>query len=273
MSETVRMPAAFFGHGSPMVAIQANDTSASWRDIAAQLPRPKAILAISAHWETRVTAVTAMERPRTIHDFGASFPKALFDVEYPAPGSPALARRVAELLAPTPVVLDESQWGLDHGAWSVLIHAYPNADVPVVQLGLDVTLTPAQRFDMGRRLAPLRDEGVLILGTGNIVHNLGVMNWSDAACAPYDWACRFNDEIRRAIVDEEPQRAIDFAKMTAEAPLAAPTPEHFWPLLYVLGARLPGDKARVFNDRIEHGSLGMTSVIFEPESQAGRQAA
>lgn len=272
MTATARMPVVFFGHGSPMVAIEANATSRSWRETAEAMPRPKAILAISAHWETRVTAVTSMARPRTIHDFGASFPKALFDKQYPAPGSPDLARRVAALLAPTKVYLDEEQWGLDHGTWSVLVHAYPDADVPVIQLSLDVNLSPAERFDMGRRLAPLRDEGVLILGTGNIVHNLRAMNWGDAACAPYDWAARFNDEIRGAMLEDQPQRAIDFADMKAEAPLAAPTPEHYWPLLYVLGARLAGDEARLFNDRIEHGSLGMTSVVFEG-SEAGRKAA
>lgn len=259
----IRMPLVFFGHGSPMVAIETNAISKSWRDLAASLPRPKAILSISAHWETRVTAVTAMERPRTIHDFGASFPKALFDKQYPAPGDPVLARRVAELLAPTTVVQDTSYWGLDHGTWSVLVHAYPAADIPVVQLSLDVNITPAQRFDIGRRLAPLRDEGILILATGNIVHNLGAMNWGDAACAPYDWAARFNDEMRDAILKDEPQRVINFARLDRDAMLAAPSPEHFWPLLYLLGARQPGDQARLFNDRIEHGSLGMTSVVIE----------
>ena len=266
---TIRMPVLFFGHGSPMVAIEDSPTSRSWRDLAASLPRPKAILCISAHWETRVTAVTAMERPKTIHDFGASFPKALFDKQYPAAGDPALAKRVAALLAPTPVALDAGQWGLDHGTWSVLVHAYPEADIPVVQLSLDVNLTPQARFDLGRRLAPLRDEGVLIVGTGNIVHNLRAMNWQSAACAPYDWAARFNDEIRASVTQNQPERAIAFAKMEKEAPLAAPTPEHFWPLLYVLGARLPDDKARLFNDRIEHASLSMTSVLIED----GREAA
>jgi 4,5-DOPA dioxygenase extradiol len=171
---------------------------------------------------------------------------------------------VAEILAPTPVALDEGQWGLDHGTWSVLAHAYPAADIPEVQLGLDVSLAPEARFEIGRRLTPLRDEGVLILGTGNIVHNLPAMNWGDAACAPYDWAARFNDEIRRAVLDEEPERAIGFAGLGRDASLSAPTPEHFWPVLYLLGTRSPGDRARLFNDRIEHGSLSMTSFVFEP---------
>ncbi|HWA62038.1 MAG TPA: 4,5-DOPA dioxygenase extradiol [Caulobacteraceae bacterium] len=264
MTETpAAMPIVFFGHGSPMVAIETNAISEGWRAIAAGLPRPKAILCVSAHWETRVTAVTAMERPRTIHDFGASFPKALFDKQYPAPGDPALARRVAELLAPTPVALDDRQWGFDHGTWSVLVHAFPNADVPVVQLGMDVALTPAQRFDIGKRLAPLRREGVLIIGSGNIVHNLPAMDWGNRNCAPYDWSARFLGEMREAILKDEPQRVIDFERLGDDARRAAPTPEHFWPLLYVLGARLPGDKPRLVNDLIEHGSLGMTSLVLE----------
>src|SRR5580698_832412 len=265
------MPLVFFGHGSPMIALETNAISRSWAEIAAAIPKPRAILAISAHWETPVTAVTAMARPRTIHDFGASFPKALFDMQYPAPGDPALARRVAELLTPTPVALDDRQWGLDHGTWSVLVKAYPQADIPVVQLGLDVNLTPAQRFDIGRRLSPLRDEAVLIMGTGNIVHNLSAMNWGDRDCAPFDWSARFMGEIREAILKDEPERAIEFARMGDDARRAAPTPEHYWPLLYVLGARRPDDAVRLVNDRIEHGSLGMTSVVFEP--QAVRAAA
>lgn len=269
---TQTMPAAFFGHGSPMIALLDNDTSRSWAAIAASLPRPRAILAISAHWETRGTAVTAMDRPRTIHDFGASFPKALFDMQYPAPGEPALARRVADLLEPTPIALDESHWGLDHGTWSVLVHAYPRADIPVVQLSLDVGLSPEQRVEIGRRLSPLRDEGVLILGTGNMVHNLPAMNWSDADCQPFDWAARFNGEMRKALVDDEPERSIGFARLGRDAQMAAPTPEHLWPMLYVLGARRPTDRVRLFNDRIEHGSLGMTSFIFE-DAEEGRQAA
>ena len=259
-----RMPVVFFGHGSPMIALETNETSRAWEDVAATLPRPRAILSISAHWETRGTAVTAMERPRTIHDFGASFPKALFDMRYPAPGDPALARRVGELLAPTPVYLDIDRWGLDHGTWSVLVKAFPKADIPVIQLSLDVDAPPAQRLDIGRRLAPLRDEGVLIMGTGNIVHNLPAMDWGSRDCAPYDWSARFLGEIRDAILRDEPQRVADFARLGEDARRAAPTPEHFWPLLYVLGARLPGDAARLVNDRIEHGSLGMTSVVLTP---------
>jgi len=261
-----RMPVVFFGHGSPMIALETNEISRAWEVIAAAFPRPAAILSISAHWETRATAVTAMERPRTIHDFGASFPKALFDMRYPAPGDPKLAARVAELLAPTPIHLDRETWGLDHGTWSVLVKAYPSADIPVVQLSLDVALTPGQRLEIGRKLAPLRDEGVLIMGTGNIVHNLPAMDWSDRNCAPYDWSSRFLDEIRDAIMADEPQRVVDFARLGDDAQRAAPTPEHFWPLLYVLGARQPGDSVQLVNDRIEHGSLGMTSLVFRDDA-------
>ena len=258
------MPVVFFGHGSPMSALVKNHTSHAWAAIAASLPRPRAILAISAHWETRITAVTAMARPKTIHDFGASFPKALFDMQYPAPGDPALARRVVDLLAPLPVALDESQWGLDHGTWSVLVNAYPEADIPVVQLALDVNLTPAERFDIGRRLAPLREEGVLIAGSGNIVHNLREMDWGNADCAPFDWSKRFLDEMRGAIEDDQPERVIGFERLGRDASLSAPTPEHFWPLIYTLGARRADDRVRFVNDRIEHGSLAMTSVVLEP---------
>jgi 4,5-DOPA dioxygenase extradiol len=180
---------------------------------------------------------------------------------------------VAQLLAPTQVALDEGQWGLDHGTWSVLVKAYPKADIPVIQLGMDVNLTPAQRFDIGRRLAPLRDEGVLILGSGNIVHNLRVMTWGAPDGPAYDWADRFNDEMRAAIAADEPQRVMDFARLGRDAQMAAPTPEHFWPLLYVLGARSPTDKVRFVNDRIEYGSLGMTSVVMEDAGAAARDAA
>lgn len=267
------MPVVFFGHGSPMVALETNQTSRAWGEIGAGVPAPKAILAVSAHWETRATAVTAMARPKTIHDFGASFPKALFDMQYPAPGDPALAQRVADLLAPRPVAMDQGEWGLDHGTWSVLVKAFPKADIPVVQLGLDVTLSPAERFDIGRRLAPLRDEGVLIMGTGNIVHNLRTMTWNAQMGPAFDWAARFNDEIRDAIAKDEPQRVIDFARLGRDAELSAPTPEHLWPLLYILGARGPGDAVRFVNDRIEYGSLGMTSVVLEDVGAAARDAA
>lgn len=257
-----RLPVIFFGHGSPMIALETNDTTRTWKAMGDAVGKPKAILCVSAHWLTRGVAVTAMTKPRTIHDFGASFPKALFDQQYPAPGSPELAARVAELLAPTPVKLDDKGWGLDHGTWSVLGKAFPDADVPVVQLSMDATKPPAWHFEIGQRLAPLRDEGVLIVGTGNIVHNLPAMDWGDRHCAPYDWSQRFNDYIKTAIVEDVPQRAVDFESQGQDAKRSVPTPDHYWPLLYVLGARLPGDLATFAPDHIEHGSLSMTSVTL-----------
>lgn len=255
------MPAVFFGHGSPMNAIERNASTASWERIGRAIaPRPQAILCISAHWCTRGTGVTAMARPRTIHDFGA-FPRELFAVQYPAPGSPALAARVRELLAPLAVVPDQ-QWGLDHGTWSVLVKAYPEADIPVVQLSMDVALPPARHYEIGRRLAPLREEGVLIAGSGNVVHNLGRMNW-DPATPPYPWAQRFHDYVRTAIAEDTPQRVVDYLSQGEDAALAVPSPDHYWPLLYVLGARRPADRVRFEVDAVEHGSLSMLSVVLE----------
>ncbi len=265
------MPAVFFGHGSPMIALESNETTAAWKALADALSRPKAILCISAHWITRGTAVTAMPKPKTIHDFGA-FPQALFDVQYPAPGDVALAERVKALLAPTPVALDQ-QWGLDHGTWSVLCKAYPNADVPVVQLSMDASLNEQGRFEIGRKLSPLRDEGVLIMGTGNIVHNLGRMDWSARYGAPFDWAKRFNDAMRAAVAEDEPEKVIGYAALGQDARLSAPTPDHFWPLLYVLGARRPGEAARFITDHIEHGSLSMTGVVLGEAGAAALKAA
>ncbi|MET0269951.1 MAG: 4,5-DOPA dioxygenase extradiol [Sphingomonas sp.] len=255
-----RLPALFIGHGSPMIALERNAVTATWRAIAAGIERPRAILAISAHWLTPQTAVTAMAAPRTIHDFGA-FPQALFDVRYPAPGDPVLAARVRDLLAPLPVTMD-SRWGLDHGTWSVLVHAFPHADVPVVQLGMDVNLSEQGRFDIGRALRPLRDEGVLILGTGNIVHNLPAMDWGNPDVTPYDWSTRFNDHIRTAIRDDAPDRVIGYRSLGQDAQRAVPDPDHFWPLLYVLGARHADESVRFDPDFIHHGSLGMTSILF-----------
>jgi 4,5-DOPA dioxygenase extradiol len=257
-----RMPVVFFGHGSPMIALETNDTTQTWKAMGEAFGKPKAILCISAHWLTQGVGVTAMTAPRTIHDFGASFPKALFDVQYPAPGSPELAARVKDLLAPQPVVLDQQAWGLDHGTWSVLSKVYPDADVPVVQLSMDASKPPEWHFELAKRLAPLRDEGVLIIGTGNIVHNLPAMNWGERYCAPYDWSQRFNEYIKQAVADDAPDRAVNFASLGQDAAKAVPTPDHYWPLLYVLGARLPGDAVTFAPDHIEHGSLSMTSFTL-----------
>jgi len=254
------LPVIFFGHGSPMIALQTNAVTETWQGMVRDIPRPRAILCISAHWCTRGSAVTAMTAPRTIHDFGA-FPKALFEVRYPAPGSPALAERVRELLAPKPVLLDRSAWGFDHGTWSVLVKLYPQADIPVVQLSLDATQSPQHHFELGRQLAPLRDEGVLLIGTGNIVHNLGVMNWALEG-EGYDWAERFNGYVRSAVAANQPERLVNYLEAGEDAEMSVPTPEHYLPLLYVAGARRPEDRVRFDNDHIEYGSVGMTSVSF-----------
>ncbi len=260
MSATL-MPMVFFGHGSPMNALEDNAVTRTWQRIGAELPRPRAILCVSAHWLTRGTGVTAMPAPKTIHDFGA-FPQALFDVRYPAPGDPALAARVGELLAPLPVVLDRQSWGFDHGCWSVLVHAYARADVPVIQLSMDVDHGPRQRYEIGQRLAQMRQEGVLIVGTGNIVHNLPRMDWGSPDVPAYDWAQRFHDYICNAVRGDRPREVIEFASQGEDARLAAPTPDHFWPLLYVLGARQPGEPGRLECNTVPHGSLSRVWMVW-----------
>jgi 4,5-DOPA dioxygenase extradiol len=262
-----RMPVIFFGHGSPMNTLASNRYTEAWRRLGASVPRPKAILAISAHWFTRGTAVTAMAKPRTIHDFGG-FPQALFDIQYPAPGDPGLAARVRELLAPLDVRLDHA-WGLDHGAWSVLVHAFPDAGTPVVQLSMDATKPARFHYDLGRRLAPLRDEGVLIVGSGNVVHNLMLMRRGEGAVA-YDWSKRFNEQVRAALTSGKHQLLIDFEHMGRDAQLSVPTPEHFLPLLYI-AALQAGDETMAFAvDGYEAGSLGMLSAAAGmPEAWRG----
>ena len=219
--------------------------------------KPKAILFVSAHWYTRGTAVTAMDKPKTIHDFHG-FPQELFDVEYPAPGDPALAARVRELLAPTEVALDRS-WGLDHGTWSVLKHAFPGADIPVVQLSIDATRPAAFHFALGTRLSPLRDEGILIAASGNVVHNLRMMGRDGGA--PCDWAVRFDEYVRDALTTRQYDRLIEYHQAGEDARLAVPTPEHYLPLLYVLGAQREDETAAVAVDGIELGSIAMLSVV------------
>ena len=253
------MPVVFIGHGSPTNALEDNAATRGWQKIAAGLPTPAAILSISAHWCTQGAAVTAMDRPRTIHDFGRSLPAPLFDFQYPAPGNPALASRVAELLAPTPVTLDQS-WGLDHGTWVVGLKAWPEAKIPVVQLSLDLALSDREHFDLGKRLAPLRDEGILIAGSGNIVHNLGIMEWTEEA-EPYDWAIRFNDYIKDSIRNGDLEQLFAYPDLGEDARLALPGMDHFWPLLYVLGAR-DGDSVQFATDFIQYKSLAMTSAVF-----------
>jgi 4,5-DOPA dioxygenase extradiol len=252
------MPVAFFGHGSPMNALEKNRYTEVWRSIGAAIPKPKAVLCISAHWYTRGTAVTAMAQPRTIHDFGG-FPQRLFEVQYPAPGSPALAGRVRDLLAPTSVRLDQA-WGLDHGAWSVLAHLFPKADVPVVQLSIDGTQPPQFHYDLAGRLAPLRDEGVLIVGSGSVVHNLGRLNW-DAAAAAFEWATQFNDRVRDQLLKRDHKRLVAY-DVDQAAHLSVPTPDHYLPLLYAAGLQQDGESVAFAVDGIELGSIGMLTVTF-----------
>jgi 4,5-DOPA dioxygenase extradiol len=251
------LPAVFIGHGSPMNTLEDNRYLRAWRALGQSLPRPRAILAVSAHWQTRGTAVTAMDRPRTIHDL-RGFPRELFEFQYPAPGDPGLAARVRELLAPVDVQMNQD-WGLDHGTWSVLAHVFPDADIPVVQLSLDATLTPREHYALASRLAPLRDEGVLILGSGNVVHNLGVMQWTTDA-TPYDWAVRFKDKVRGWLREGDWESLIAFDKHGRDAVLSVPTPEHYLPLLYVLGQQHRDDALTLPVDGIEYGSIGMLSV-------------
>lgn len=255
------MPAVFIGHGSPMNAIEDNAFSRQWAALGRRLPRPRAILCISAHWETRGLSVSAAARPETIHDF-YGFPRPLFEVRYPCPGSPALAGRVAELLGtgpqPQPVQLDP-QRGLDHGAWSVLRPMYPEADIPVVQLSLDSARPGAWHLALGRRLAPLRREGVLIMGSGDIIHNLRLFSFhrQDAA----DWALRFHTLSNRLIERGDLEALADPAALGADARLAIPTPEHYLPLLYILGVQVPGEHPAFFNDAV-FSSLSMTSFVL-----------
>lgn len=263
----VRMPVIFFGHGSPINALEDNAVTETWAGIARRISRPSAILCISAHWCTMGTAVTAMDKPKTIHDFGG-YPQPLFDLQYPAPGDPALAARARALLTPVSDVRLDENWGLDHGAWTVLMKAYPAADIPIVQLSLDVAKTPAQHYEVGRRLKPLRDEGVLILATGNVVHNLKLWNWNSAA-PPYSWATRFQDFVRDSIADNDMDRLINYNDASPDAPLAVPSPDHYWPLLYAMGARDDGDSATFSPSHIEHSSLSMMSVIFDDRHHTG----
>ncbi|HWR87238.1 MAG TPA: 4,5-DOPA dioxygenase extradiol [Acidiferrobacterales bacterium] len=268
MVSTARMPAVFFGHGSPMNALEQNRYTEEWRRIGASMPEPKAILCVSAHWMTHGTAVTATDKPRTIHDFGG-FPQELFAVQYPAPGSPLLAARVRELLLPVEVQLDKS-WGLDHGTWSVLTHMFPDANVPVVQLSLDASQPPRYHYELGARLAPLRNEGVLIVGSGNVVHNLGRMQWAEDA-KPYDWSVRFNETVRAHLAAREHQPLIDYASLGDDARLSVPTPEHYLPLLYILAQQGQGETLSLPVDGIEYGSIGMLTVAVGLEAKPALQ--
>ncbi|MDB5070762.1 MAG: dioxygenase [Candidatus Eremiobacteraeota bacterium] len=253
-----RLPAIFFGHGNPMNAISTNEYTQAWSAIGAALPRPRAVLVISAHWYLPGTHVTAMRQPRTIHDFGG-FPRELYEVRYPAPGDPPLAQRVRDLLAPADVTLDEN-WGLDHGTWSVLVHVYPDADVPVVQLAIDETKPPAYHYELAKRLAPLRDEGVLIVGSGNVVHNLHAYAWGRHPVEPFDWAVRFEQRARNFISAGDHEPLVDYEALGRDALLSVPTPEHYLPLLYVIATQQPGDEVTYPVEGGDGGSISMLSV-------------
>ena len=259
-NSTDRMPVLFVGHGSPMNAISVNDFVQSWRSLGQSLPRPKAILCISAHWETRGTFVTAMPKPPTIHDFGG-FPKALFEVQYPAPGSVEFANETKAIISKTEVGLDQ-KWGLDHGAWSVIKNMYPLADIPVFEMSLDYYQSPGFHYQLAKELSPLREKGVLIMGSGNIVHNLSKVAW-DKADEPeygYDWAIEANDTFKKLILANRHNELIHYSSLGKEVQLAVPTPEHYLPLLYALALKSENEKVTFFNDKPVMGSLSMTSL-------------
>ena len=259
-----KMPLLFIGHGSPMNAVEENEFVAGWRKAAISLEKPDAVLCISAHWETRGTFVTAMEKPRTIHDFGG-FPKVLYDIEYPAPGSPGLAADTKNIVKSAELGLDD-KWGLDHGCWSVMKHLFPEADVPVVQMSLDYTRSPKEHYELAKELLSIRKKGILVVGSGNIVHNLGLVSWSkiNETGFGYDWAMEANEKIKRSVLSGDHNPLINYRQQGSEMNLAIPTPEHFLPLLYVLAMKQESDSIDVFNDKAVAGSLTMTSFLIRP---------
>ncbi len=256
---TELMPVIFFGHGNPMNALSRNIYTDGWGTIGKSIPRPKAVFAVSAHWYLPGTSVTAMSAPRTIHDFGG-FPQELYQVEYPAPGSPELARRVKDLLAPVSVGLDES-WGLDHGTWSVLRHVFPGADIPIVQLSIDETQPPQFHYEIGNRLAPLREEGVLVIGSGNIVHNLHSYAWGKHGVHPFDWAVRFEKHARELLIKGDDAPLIAYERLGRDAMLSIPTPDHYLPLLYVIALRRKGEQVSFPVEGVDGGSVSM--LVFQ----------
>jgi 4,5-DOPA dioxygenase extradiol len=257
IGSTAKMPVLFVGHGSPMNAIEQNEFTDGWQSISQSLPKPVAILCISAHWETKGTFVTAMEKPQTIHDFGG-FPQALFDVQYPAPGSPELAKEAKSLVTSSTIGLDE-KWGLDHGAWSVIKVLYPEADVPVIQLSLDYYQNPQYHYDLARELAALRRKGILIIGSGNMVHNLRNLDWNKPDQG-FDWALEANAKFKKLILDNDHKQLINYKSLGREVEMAVPTPEHYLPLLYALALKGENEEIAFFNDKSVMGTISMTSV-------------
>ena len=255
-----KLPVLFVGHGNPMNAIEENEFSQGWRELGKKLPTPKAILCISAHWETKGTFVTAMEKPKTIYDFGG-FPEELFKAQYPAPGSPAIAKEVQSTVKSINVGLDNDQWGLDHGCWSILKPMFPNADIPVLQLSIDYTKPAQWHYDLAKELAALRSKGVLIVGSGNIVHNLGRIDWRNPN-GVFDWAEEFNTKVKSSISTKDHKSLVNYSTLGKAASLSIPTPEHYLPLLYTLGLQDDKDETSFFNDKTVMGSIAMTSVLI-----------
>lgn len=251
------MPVIFVGHGSPMNAVEETEFSEGWRRLGESLPKPLAILCISAHWETKGTHVTAMQQPRTIHDF-CGFPERLFQVQYPAPGSPKVAAETSGLLSPIRVESDQ-KWGLDHGCWAVLKHMFPMADIPVVQLSLDHTLSPEAHYNMAKQLSGLRRQGILVMGSGNMVHNLRMIDWHNAD-GGFDWASVANEKIKSLISDRDHKSLTGYANLGHEIQLSIPTPEHYLPLLYTLALQEEQETITLFNDKLVFGSISMTSI-------------
>lgn len=262
-ANTEKMPVLFLGHGSPMNAIEENEFVAGFRNIGKTIPKPKAVICISAHWETLGTKITAMEKPKTIHDFGG-FPKALFEVQYPAPGNPELAGEIQKSVQKTAVEPDHT-WGLDHGAWSVIKHLYPQADVPVLEFSIDYSKPPQYHYELAKELAWLRNKGVLIIGSGNMVHNLGLVAWNkmNVDNYGYDWAIEASTKMKNLILDGDHNSLIKYDLMGNSFKYAIPTPEHFLPLLYTLALKNENEKITIFNDKAMAGSLTMTSIKIE----------
>ncbi len=263
MTATERTPVVFFGHGSPTEILEDNQNTKAWVKIVQKIGHPKAILCISAHWCTKGVEVTAMDSPRTIHDFGGGLPASLFDVQYPAPGNRELAERVRELLDPIPVKMDYD-WGFDHANWIVLATVYPEADIPVIQLSLDASKPISWHYELGQKLRPLRDEDILIMGSGNIVHNLSQMDWNIKS-KPHDWAERFNNLVIECIENNTPERLFDHQALGRDAALSIPRPDlgHYWPLFYVLGARHVDDELTLNPTHVQYKSLSMLSVLLD----------
>jgi len=262
-SVTEPLPVLFIGHGSPMNAIEENEFVNMWRSIGKSIPKPNAFLCVSAHWETRGTYLTAMEKPTTIHDFGG-FPKALFDVQYPALGSPELAKEIQHIIKSTEVSLDY-KWGLDHGSWSVIKAFFPNAEIPVIQMSLDYTQSPQRHYEIAQELTSLRKKGILIIGSGNLVHNLGLIAWDkmNTDNYAYEWATEANTKMKQFILANDHNSLINFRSQGIAFDLAIPSAEHYLPLLYALALKTPNEKVRFFNDKAVAGSISMTSLMIE----------